>query len=242
MKIKKQYVYIGQYYHLKNKELPLDYKFGVTDNLDNREYSLGRTKSPIKYMILKAWELPLNVKREKVEKIIALIFDENKYDGCEWYDVDGETFQGKIKSLFEILSDMVDDSNFSFIEVDLDKNEETIDIVEKEIESEIRSGKKSPWTNILVEIEGVSLSGDSAKTSFIKSIKYIISKVGDVNLAIEFPNILKSNLDEYPDYKKTQAEKLDNFYLDTHSSTQEKIKILNRIIAKYEFVATISTK
>ena len=74
--MEKQYVYIGQYYHIKNKELPLDFKFGVTDNLDKREYSLGRTKSPIKYMILKAWEIPINVSRERVEKLIATIFSE----------------------------------------------------------------------------------------------------------------------------------------------------------------------
>ena len=238
--MKKQYVYIGQYYHIKNKELPLDYKFGVTDDLDQREYSLGRTKSPIKYMILKAWELPSNVKREKVEKMIALVFDENKYDGCEWYDVDGETFQGKIKSLFEILSEMVDDTNFSFVEVDLNKSDETIDIVEKEIESEIRNGKKSPWTNISVEIDGIDLSGDSAKVSFINSIKHIISKVGEVNLAIDFPNILKLDLNEYPEYKKGPSEKLDKFYLDTHSSTQEKIKILKNIVEKYNISSNIS--
>jgi hypothetical protein len=238
--MKKQYVYIGQYYHIKNKELPLDYKFGVTDDLDQREYSLGRTKSPIKYMILKAWELPSNVKREKVEKMIALVFDEHKYDGCEWYDVDGETFQGKIKSLFEILSEMVDDTNFSFVEVDLNKSDETTDIVEKEIESEIRSGRKSPWTNISVEIDGINLSSDSGKVSFINSIKYIISKVGEVNLAIDFPNILKLDLNEYPEYKKCQSEKLDKFYLDTHSSTQEKIKILKSIVEKYNITSNIS--
>ncbi len=37
--MEKQYVYIGQYYHIKNKELPLDLKFGVTNNLTQREYS-----------------------------------------------------------------------------------------------------------------------------------------------------------------------------------------------------------
>jgi hypothetical protein len=37
--MKKQYVYIGKYYHIGGKELPSDYKFGVTENLDQREYS-----------------------------------------------------------------------------------------------------------------------------------------------------------------------------------------------------------
>jgi hypothetical protein len=54
---------------IKNKDLPLDFKFGVTENLNQRENSLSKTKSPIKYMILKAWEIPYNAKREKVENL-----------------------------------------------------------------------------------------------------------------------------------------------------------------------------
>ncbi len=37
-------------------------------------------------MIRRAWELPENVKRESVEDIIALVFDEYKYDGCEMFE------------------------------------------------------------------------------------------------------------------------------------------------------------
>lgn len=117
--MKKQYVYIGQYYHIRNKELPVDYKFGVTTNLNQRERELSRTNSPIKYMIINAWEIPSNIIREKVENIIELIFNDSKYPGCEWYDIDGETFKIKIKKLFEILTDMVEDNNFAFTEVDL---------------------------------------------------------------------------------------------------------------------------
>ena len=236
---KKQYVYIGQYYHIKNKELPLDFKFGVTDDLSQREYSLGRTKSPIKYMILKAWELPSNVKREKVEKMIALIFDENKYDGCEWYDIDGEIFQDKIKSLFQIITEMVDDINFSFIEVDLDKSTDG-DIVEKEIEKEIRTGKKSAWTNLKVEFNGVDISGDSAKNVFINSIKEILKNIDPVQFSLDFPKIFKLSLDDYPDYKRSQSLKIGNFYLDTHSSTKEKENILINIFKKYNINAKIN--
>ena len=71
--MKKQYVYIGQYYHIRNKELPVDYKFGVTTNLNQRERELSRTNSPIKYMIINAWEIPSNIIREKVENIIEYI-------------------------------------------------------------------------------------------------------------------------------------------------------------------------
>lgn len=230
--MKKQYVYIGQYYHIKNKELPLDFKFGVTDDLDQREYSLGRTKSPIKYMILKAWELPSNVKREKVEKMIALVFDEHKYDGCEWYDIDGETFQGKIKELFEIISDMIDDVDFTFIEVDLDKNSDG-DVVEKEIEKEIRTGKKAPWTNLEVNIEDNLIKCDSAKLTYGKAIEEILKLVDPVQFSIDFPRIFKLKKEDYPEYKRNQCIKIGEFYLDSNTSTSQKKRDICSVFSKY---------
>jgi hypothetical protein len=237
--MKKQYVYIGQYYHIKNKELPLDFKFGVTDDLDQREYSLGRTKSPIKYMILKAWELPSNVKREKVEKMIALVFDEHKYDGCEWYDVDGETFQGKIKELFEIISDMIDDINFTFIEVDLNNNSDG-DVVEKEIEKEIRTGKKAPWTNLEVNIDGNLIKCDSAKSTYGKAIEIVLKCVDPVQLSIDFPRIFKLNKEDYPEYKRSSLLKIGEFYLDTYTNTAQKKREISNIIKKYNIDGEVS--
>jgi hypothetical protein len=241
MKERKQYVYIGQYYHLRNKELPLDFKFGVTDNLNQREYSLGRTKSPIKYMLLRAWEIPSNVKREKVEKLISTIFDDYKYDGCEWYDIDGDMFQDKITTLFEVISDMVDDVKFSFVEVNLDRVSTTTtkDIIEKEIESEIRQGKRMPWSNLKVEIDGLDLTGDNARTGFINFVNKVIEKVGDVKLASDFSEILKSDPLLFPSYAKG-TEYLGNFYLRTHCSSQSKKTIMEKMIDKYSLDAKVN--
>lgn len=225
--MKKQYVYIGQYYHVKNKQLPLDFKFGVTDNLDNREYSLGRTKSPIKYMILKAWELPSIVSREKVEKLISIIFDKEKYDGCEWYDIDGNDFQDKISSLFQVLTDMFNDQNIEFKEVIFEKQENT-QTIEDAIEENIR--KRSSWTNLKIEVDGINLSGESAREGFINFIKYVFDKNGDINIALKYGDIIKSDIKEFAEYKQKSIFKVNNFFLDTHSSTQsKKIKIENII-------------
>ena len=197
MKEKKQYVYIGQYYHLKNKELPLDFKFGVTDNLNQREYSLGRTKSPIKYMLLRAWELPSNVKREKVEKLISTIFDENKYDGCEWYDIDGDVFQDKITTLFEVISEMVDDLKFSFTEVNLDRVPTAKDIIEKEIESEIRLREKiielDPWdaTNYLQLLKLYKGVGELSSANLM--LAKINSFASGSDISIQAEGFLKQN-------------------------------------------------
>ena len=239
VKDKKQYVYIGQYYHIKNKELPLDYKFGVTDNLDQREYSLGRTKSPIKYMILKAWEIPINVKREKVEKLISTIFSENKYDGCEWYDIDGETFQGKISSLFQIITDMIEDGEFRFHEIELNNNSES-DVLEKELEKEIRSGKKAAWTNLKIDVEGENMSSSSAKSSFSNAVRKIIEITGETQFAIDYSKIFKSNIEDFAEYKRNQVEKIGNFYLDCQSSTQMKKSQLEDMLKKYQIAGIVS--
>jgi hypothetical protein len=235
---KKQFVYIGQYYHIKDKELPLDYKFGVTDDLSRREYSLGRTKSPIKYMILKAWEIPSNVKREIVEKLIATIFEEYKYDGCEWYDIDGDTFQNKIASLFSIISDMVTDGDFNFKEVEIDDHNK--DEVEKEIEKEIRTGRAAS-TNLYIQIDDIDLSGESAKDGFINAINHILTKVAPTQFLIDFSRIFKQNSDDYPDWVKS-IEKIGNFYIDTHSSTNKKKRPLDDIIRKYNLNGKIEIK
>ena len=236
---KKQFVYIGQYYHIKDKELPLDYKFGVTEDLNKREYSLGRTKSPIKYMILKAWEIPPNVKRERVEKLISTIFEEYKYDGCEWYDIDGDTFQNKITSIFSIISDMVNDGDFNFKEVEIDDHNK--DEVEKEIEREIRTGRAA-WSNMDIHVDDIDLSGDSAKDGFINSINHILTKITPTQLAIDFSRIFKQNQDDYPEYKQKSLEKIGNFYLDTHSSTNTKKKLLEDIFEKYNLNGKIEIK
>lgn len=230
--MKKQYVYIGRYYHIKNKDLPLDYKFGVTDNLDQREFSLGRTKSPVKYMILKAWEIPSNVQREKVEKLIANIFAEYKYDGCEWYDVDGDLFQSKISTLFQIISDMVLDGNFVFTEINLDDDTKTEDIIEKELEKEIRSGK-SEWTTLKIKVDGLEITSKKAKNCLVDFVQFLLTKIDPIQFALDFPNLFKTNRDNFPDYKKNQSVNIGDFWLDTHSSTQEKRRIIIDVMNFY---------
>ena len=233
--MKKQYVYIGKYYHIGGKELPSDYKFGVTENLDQREYSLSRTKSPIKYMIVRAWEIPITQNREMVEKLISVVFGESKYDGCEWYDIDLETFDGKISSMFKILSTMTQNGEFSFQEVNLES--ESTSPVEKELENEIRV--KASRLPLFVEIDGIEISGDNAKSVFVESIKFISSKVDLVEMALSFPKLLKTNPQDFPDYKQGPLERIGEFYLDCHSSTTLKRDILNKILEKYSISGVV---
>ena len=240
--MKKQYVYIGQYYHIKNKELPLDFKFGVTDNLNQREYSLGRTKSTIKYMILKAWEIPSNVSREKVEKLISTIFSDYKYDGCEWYDIDGDIFQSKISALFQIITEMIQDGDFNFVEIDLNIDDNITTKVEREFEKEIRTGKRLPWTNLSIEIDGEIINGDSAKESFSNAFIKILEKIDPVTVSLDFNRIFKENKEDYAEYKQNQCQKIGDFYLDCQSSTKEKMKQLKEVFKKYKINGDVDIK
>lgn len=237
--MKKQYVYIGRYYHIKNKELPLDYKFGVTDNLDQREFSLGRTKSPIKYMILKAWEIPFNVQREKVEKLIANIFAEYKYDGCEWYDVDGDLFQSKVTTLFQIISDMVIDGNFVFSEVNLDVDIKTDDLIEKELEKEIRAGKKADWTTLKITYGDKVITSNKAKNCLTDFLLEVSETIELVQIALDFPNMLKTDKNNFADYKQDAAAKVKDFWVDTHSSTDMKRKFILSIFDLYNLDGSV---
>jgi hypothetical protein len=221
---KKQYVYIGQYYHIGGKELPSEYKFGVTDNLQQREYSLSRTKSPIKYMILRAWELPSMVKREKVEKIIEILFSESKYPGCEWYDVDPDTFQEKITLLFLTLTDMFSDEDISFVEVDLNNTESEV-IDDSPLEKEIRKRRKSD--NLKIVMNGDDISQVKAVDGF-REFFLEVYKIKGNQLKLDFTDII---FDKQEDYTTKLGD--TNIYLKTEISTQRKKNLIERVTKKY---------
>ena len=180
--MKKNYIYIGVYLHIKGKKLPLDYKFGVTDNINDREYSLSRTKSPIKYVMVKAWELGNNIHRESVEDLIATYFSDCKYnDGkntCEWYDGEcEEEFIQKVTNIINILSTLYKDSPFT--EVDLNNNNDPDSIVDKKLREEILSEKGK---TLRIKINENLIEGNTSKSSFINFIKYLFENYNTENV------------------------------------------------------------
>jgi hypothetical protein len=221
--MKKQYVYIGQYYHIGGKELPQDYKFGVTDNLEQREYSLSRTKSPIKYMILRAWELPDIVKREKVEKLVEILFSDNKYIGCEWYDIDNSVFQEKITLLFSTLTDMFRDENISFVEVDLNNDDDIIDV--DPIEKEIRKRRKSD--NLKIILDGSDISQSKAIDGYREFFSEIIKLKGN-QLKSDFVDLI---FDKQESYTTLLGE--TGLFLKTEINTQRKKNNIQKVVDKY---------
>lgn len=223
------WIYIGEYYHIKEKEIPLDCKFGVTNDLSSREYSLSRTKSPINYRMVKAWRVPDNMKREDIENLISIVFSEQKYDGYEWYDIDLETFYDKIISIFDQLKRMTGGDYFNLEEEDLVSKGYTDETIEEIIE------KRATYTNLNITIDNVIITGERAKDRFSNFIKYLLdNNIKDIStLSVDFTNILKKNISEYSQYAQNQLSFIDGYYLNCHNSTYEKKRIIDKISSKY---------
>lgn len=49
----------------------------------------------------------------------------------------------------------------------------------------------------------------------------------------------KKKREDYSAYKKSQIIKIGNFYLDSHSGTEFKFKLINNIIKKYNINAQV---
>ena len=105
------YVYIGEYYHVKGKNLDLyEIKIGTTKDLKKREYQLNDTKSPIGYRLILAWEVGEDY--VKHERGIHAILDIFNVEG-EWFeDTEGSIVKGVAKYM----------SIFNYSEVSLDSN------------------------------------------------------------------------------------------------------------------------
>ena len=62
--------------------------------------------------------------------------------------------------------------------------------------------------------------------------------MADEALGNKDPKIRKIPQD-FPDYKQSQLEKINDFYLDCHSSTTLKRDILNKILEKYSISGVV---
>ena len=118
-------LYIVKHYLLDNKFLGEDQlgklnqlkKIGITDNLKNRIKDLSGTKSPIKAVALRAWNLK-GISAEKIEKgVLHNILSPLRVEGEWFFDEDG-TLPSRVERLLETLSVI---EGFSFEKVSLDE-------------------------------------------------------------------------------------------------------------------------
>ena len=119
------YIYIGTYYHTRHKGtisvidesgnyVTLEKKIGKTINLEDREYSLNRTKSQIGYTFLKAWKT--DNQTDKVELAIHDILSNVRSEG-EWFQDDDDTLVDRISGFM---------NRMGFPEVSLDNATEEL--------------------------------------------------------------------------------------------------------------------
>ena len=82
------YIYVGEFFHRNGKELNLlEKKIGRTSDLTQRQFNLSRTKSPIGFTIVKAWDVGSGDNAKQVECQLHAILKHNQSYG-EWYEDD----------------------------------------------------------------------------------------------------------------------------------------------------------
>tara|TARA_R100000664_G_C2733361_1_gene123434 strand:+ start:642 stop:1244 length:603 start_codon:yes stop_codon:yes gene_type:complete len=85
------YIYLGEHYDVLNREIGIsDKKIGLSIDPINREKSLTKTKSPIRYRIVAVYKVD-NMRR--VEKMLHSILDSRRVFG-EWFRDDDDTLEG----------------------------------------------------------------------------------------------------------------------------------------------------
>ena len=84
-------LYIGEHQDVLGRNLGIkDKKIGITTgNVDARQNQLGNTKSPIGYVMLKAWRFS-DIDAFQTEQTLHKLFADQKVTG-EWFDDDKET-------------------------------------------------------------------------------------------------------------------------------------------------------
>jgi hypothetical protein len=85
------YIYLGEHYDVLNREIGIsDKKIGLSINPINREQSLTKTKSPIRYRIVAVYKVDNMI---RVEKMLHSILDSRRVFG-EWFKDDDDTLEG----------------------------------------------------------------------------------------------------------------------------------------------------
>lgn len=86
--MERYFVYFGEYIDLfKSKSADLPYrKVGFTTDLEQREYQLNRTKGPIGYSYIAAWECPDKKSMHDLEWVIHNFKSGSRCDNTEWFE------------------------------------------------------------------------------------------------------------------------------------------------------------
>jgi len=97
-------------------------------------------------------------------------------------------------------------------------------------------------TNIRVTIDGDIFENSKASTTFVEVIDYIINNV-EFNNINDFNSygkpIISNDIKFFPEYARTQVHKKGEYFVNCHSSTNEKKRIIDEILSKYNLVGNV---
>lgn len=95
-----QYIYIGKFFHRNGKNLNLlEKKIGKTTDLKKREFDLNRTKSPIGYTMVAAWDTG-DATSNMEQKLHAILAHDNSHG--EWFEDDDDDLVARMAKYMEL--------------------------------------------------------------------------------------------------------------------------------------------
>jgi len=98
-------VYVGTYGDVLGRSISLnDKKIGITtDSVKNRKNSLSNTKSPIQFVMLRAWKI--NGDAYPVEQSLHKLYLSRRIpDGGEWFEDEDDSILTGVESLMKLLN------------------------------------------------------------------------------------------------------------------------------------------
>ena len=98
---------------------------------------------------------------------------------------------------------------------------------------------RSPKTKLKVGIGKDNFYDKDASITFFKVIEYICDLVGVENFAEDFPKLIKKDKSEFAPYTSLKINSTGEYFINTHSSTEEKKEILEKILSKYNIDGAI---
>jgi hypothetical protein len=207
----KSYLYIGTLYDtFKDRPVGInDKKIGITNDPQIREHSLSRTKSPIGVSFIKLWKFEGKETAQIIEHyILHNLLSDRKTVG-EWYnDVDDSIIQ----SVEQTITGLNKLQHFQVEEIDLET--ESTELEKKQI-------RKSKSKNMVVTIDGKTYDEKNNKLTYIK----VIEELGVGN----FSNYLgESYITKDENNKFYSVHKIDEYFLNVNTSTEHKVKLLNK--------------
>jgi len=235
------YVYIARIIDHGGKFVNGYHKIGLSKQYKVRETQLNSTHLPFDVLMVRVFE---TTNMKQVEGLLHLCFEDyrvvKEYDyrkniTTEWFDFnDTDAFNYRIDKFIELMS------MYGTKEIDISRSIDNDTTLTKEEKEEVKEiVRRAKGTNLKVEVDGIDISGDSAKGGFVNAFNKVIETVDPIQLSVDFNRIFKENREDYPDYKQNPCFEINGFYLDCQSSTKEKMRQLMEVFEKYNIFGKV---